>query len=282
MEPFGIESATAQPPRCCMGACVITDAERYTSVAESIDPASAVALINRYFESLFGPVYEHGGFVSDVKGDGMLAVWTDASPGAELRARVCRACLELADNAAQFRRGFPAHGLTTRIGAYFGPIALAAVGALAHYEYRAVGDTVNTSSRLEQLNKQLGTRVLVSATLAEGLDEFLFRDLGEFELRGKRNRVRVFELLARRDAASAQQIRLCEDYAAALDAQRDGRWREARARLHALCARSPHDRPARRLLQRCEEALAVRARCAALSRRLALAGFAPGLASAGA
>jgi adenylate cyclase len=175
------------PDRHCFGACVITDAERYTSVAESVDPGEAVEFINRYLQVLFKPVYDNGGVVADVRGDGMLAVWAETAPSAELRARVCRACLQIAADSERF---FP-----TRIGAYYGPIALATVGTAAHREYRAVGDTVNTASRLEALNKQLGTRVLVSASLAEGLGGFRFRDLGEVELRGKRNPVHVLELL---------------------------------------------------------------------------------------
>jgi adenylate cyclase len=239
-----------------MGACVTTDAERFTSVAERIGPAAAVECINRYFEVLFRPVYDNGGFISDVKGDGALAIWAEFSPDPELRAKVCRACLEMAGNAAQFHRRYPEQGWATRIGAYFGPIALATVGALEHYEYRAVGDTVNTSSRLEELNKRLGTRLLVSAELVEGLDEFLYRDLGEFELRGKQRRVRVCELVARRDEASDRQLRLCEDFAAAMLAQCAGRLEEAHSGLVELCARHPEDGPSRFQLRRCRLALA--------------------------
>lgn len=187
----------------CMGACVITDAEHYASVAERIDPAATVDFINRYLEVLFRPVFENGGLVSDVKGDGMLAVWTEAAPSAELRARVCRACLQIAEESERFFRAFPGYGLATRVGAFYGPLALATVGTPAHHEYRAVGDTVNTASRLEDLNKRLGTRVLVSASLAEGLPGFRLRDLGELELRGKRNRVRVLELLSYESQASS-------------------------------------------------------------------------------
>lgn len=182
-----------------MGACVITDAARYTSVAERIDPSATVDFINRYLEVLFKPVFENGGLISDVKGDGMLAVWTEPTPTADLRARVCRACLQIAEDSARFFRAFPGYGLATRIGAVYGPIALATVGTSAHHEFRAVGDTVNTASRLEGLNKELGTRVLVSASIAQGLDDFLFRDLGEVRLRGKRNTVRVLELRARHE-----------------------------------------------------------------------------------
>ncbi len=187
----------------CMGACVMVDAERYTSIAEGIDAASTVDFINRYLEVLFKPVFENGGVISDVKGDGMLAVWTEPSPTAELRARVCRACLQIAEDSARFFRSVPGFGLTTRIGAYYGPLALATVGTSAHHEFRAVGDTVNTASRLEALNKELGTRILVSGSLAEGLTSFRFRDLGEVELRGKRNHVQVLELIGPQETAAA-------------------------------------------------------------------------------
>jgi adenylate cyclase len=177
----------------CFGACVITDAGHYTAIAERIDAAKAVDLVNCYLEVLFKPVFVNGGAVSDVKGDGMLAVWTEPAPSAELRSRVCRACLQMAEGAERFARSLP--GFTTRIGASYGPLALAAIGTPEHHEYRAVGDTVNTASRLEALNKALGTRVLVSASLAEGLPGLRVRDLGKVRLPGKANRVGVLELL---------------------------------------------------------------------------------------
>jgi len=248
--------------KSCLGACVMTDAEFYTSIAEGIDPVSAVDFINRYFALLFRPVFDHGGFVSDLKGDGMLAVWTDGASASELRRRVCLACLEMAESGRQFSRTHGRRGYSTRIGACFGPLALATVGTPAHNEYRAVGDTVNTSSRLEQLNKDLGTRILVCAHLAEGQNEFLFRDLGPFQLRGKLNRVHVYELVGLADAVSEGQRRLCTEFAAALAAYQHHRLTEAEERLRALYARHPGDGPSRFYLMRCQQSIADRAQSA--------------------
>lgn len=256
-----MEQGAINDVRLCTGACVITDAERYTSVAEAIDPAGVFDFVNRYLEVLFRPVYRNAGFVADVRGDGMLAVWTAACPDTELRSRVCRACLDIAGSAADFASG----GLQTRIGAHFGPIALGTVGTSAHYEYRAVGDTVNTSSRLEQLNKELGTRVLVSRELAAGLDDFLFRDLGEVRLRGKRNEVRVLELMGEREAATPRQVRLATEFSAVVAAEQSGRWREALERLRDLQASYPRDRPTHLHVKRCEQALLDRGGFAALA-----------------
>src|SRR5712692_4917524 len=174
------------PPRHCLAACLITDAERYTALTESMEPSAVVELINRYFGALFGPVLDNGGIVSDVKGDGLLAVWNYDSAGAQFKMRVCKACVEIVAAVDKLNKQHPAHRLPTRLGVDFGPIALARVGAHARSDYRAVGDPVNTASRLEALSQALRTRVLVTDAFAQGVSGFLFRDLGSFQLRGKR------------------------------------------------------------------------------------------------
>src|SRR5690348_5212455 len=243
--------------RSCLAACVVSDAEGYTGLAEGMDPPQPVELVNRYFGELFAAVLGNHGAVIDVKGDGVLAVWTTEGAGtsaalsAPLRTRVCGACLQMLAAAERFNRSSPGRGLPTRIGVDFGPILLANVGALARYEYRAIGDTVNTASRLEELNKLLGTRLLVSETLAESVDALVFRDLGPFVLRGKRAPVRVFEIVAERPHASREQVLLCRRFAIAREMYEAGRIDEARLQFSALRAAFPHDAPTRFFLQRC-------------------------------
>ena len=239
--------------RDCLAACAMTDAEGYTGVAERMEPPELVALVNRYFRALFRAVLGNGGLVQDVKGDGILAVWTNEAPDAALRAQVCRSCLQMLEASDRFNLCFPARRLPTRIGVDFGPIALANVGAFARYEYRAVGDTVNTSGRLEQLNKLLGTRVLVSEQLAAGVEAFLFRDLGSFVLRGKRAPLRVFELVAAKAAATRRQRALCDAFGPALAAYERGDGERARDAFSGLHERYPEDGPTRVYLRRCLE-----------------------------
>lgn len=247
----------------------MTDAEGYTSLAERMDPMLLVEFVNRYFQALFAAILANGGAVLDVKGDGLLAVWTSDSPDIRMRALVCGGCLQILEAAERFNCQFPASRLPTRIGVDFGAIVLAEVGAFARYEYRAIGDPVNTSSRLEQLNKQLGTRLLVSQHLAEGVEGFVFRDLGYFALPGKRSHLRVFELVAERVSATQRQFDICRAFAPALAAYEAGRLSEAAARFGALGERYPEDGPARFYLERCAE----RQKRAELSR--ASAGLAP-------
>ena len=128
----------AEAGRSCLAACAITDAEGYTGLAEGMAPPQLAELVNRYFGELFAAVLGNHGVVIDVKGDGILAVWTSEAPGAGLRTRVCGACLQILDAAERFNRSSPGRGLPTRIGVDFGPIVLANVGAHARYEYRAI------------------------------------------------------------------------------------------------------------------------------------------------
>lgn len=256
LQTFDVSAAaSAGMGRSCLAACVMTDAEGYTGLAEGMAPPQLAELVNRYLGELFSAVLGNHGAVVDLKGDGILAVWTSEGSGAgasaAVRTLVCGACLQILDAAERFNRSSPGRGLPTRIGVDFGPIVLANVGALERYEYRAIGDTVNTSSRLEELNKTLGTRLLVSEQLGEGVQGFLFRDLGTFVLRGKRSPVRVLELLAERSRASREQVLLCRRFAIARDMYEAGRLDEARLQFSALRAAFPRDGATRFFLQRC-------------------------------
>jgi adenylate cyclase len=151
--------------------------------------------------------------VSDVVGDAMLAIWPDRTP--DTRSRVLHALLEMLDAVSEFNAKLAGNKLNTRFGVDWGRVALTTVGSDVHYEYRAVGDAVNTAQRIQELNKRLKTRILVSGplmTLADG--EFLSRDLGSFLLRGKSHPVRVHELMGLTKTASAADVELCTRSAA--------------------------------------------------------------------
>ena len=76
-------------------ACVMTDVEDFTTLSQTLAPAQVSVLLGQYFEAIFKPVADHGGFVCDLKGDSILALWTDPGSDPGVRARVCDACLDL-------------------------------------------------------------------------------------------------------------------------------------------------------------------------------------------
>jgi adenylate cyclase len=219
--------------------CVATDAAQFTTFAESMASESVTDFLNEYFDSLFKPVLDHDGFVSDVVGDAMLAIWPDK--GKETRQGVCTALLEMRDAADEFNRRSADNRMATRFGANWGKVTLATVGARAHYEYRAVGDTVNTSSRIQELNKKFDTRILVSHSLVAGVEGFAVRDLGLFLLRGRETPERIYELIQTKARATPAQLELVSEFGEALQTLHFGKKAAALAAFQGIRARHPSD-----------------------------------------
>jgi adenylate cyclase len=235
------------------GTCLSTDAHQYTALSETMDPADLGAFMNRYYAVLFEPVKRHGGLVQDVVGDSMLAIWATTEPDLSLRNGACLAALDIVSAVDRFNQTSGRLALPTRIGLHSGRLLLGSVGAMDHYEYRAVGDIVNTATRLEGLNKHLGTRLLVSAEALEGLDGLLSRELGSFLLAGKSRPVVVHELVMQAADATPLDRDRCAIFAEALGAYRRGAWPEAlRLWDDALRAYGGQDGPSRFYLRLCE------------------------------
>ena len=233
-------AATRKSVECV---CVATDAARFTTLAESMESEALTDFLNEYFDALFKPVIEHGGFVSDVVGDAMLAIWPDR--GIDTRRGVCSALLEMRAAADEFNRRVAGDRLVTRFGANWGKVTLATVGARAHYEYRAVGDPVNTAGRIEELNKKFDTRILVSRSLVEGIEGFVMRDLGSFLLRGKKTPERIFELMNEQALASSAELDLAARFGAAFQTLQEGDKAAALAAFQTIRALYPADGPTR-------------------------------------
>ena len=237
-------------------ACVATDAANFTPLAESMTPEQLSDFLNHYFETLFGRVANHGGFVSDVLGDAMLAIWPHRS--GDTHTRLLRALLEMRNAAQLFNERLAGNRLMTRFGVDWGRVALTTVGAHAHYEYRAVGDAVNTATRIQELNKKLGTRVLLSRpAIGEAGNDFLVRDLGHFLLRGKSHAVHVYELLESRAIATPEQSDLCRRFADCMEAINNGDNAAALSLFRSVQAVFPSDGPTAFYLRTLESGLSL-------------------------
>lgn len=212
------------------GAVLCSDGARYSTLSEALAPRELSAFMNRYFESIFRAVHEHGGTVCDVVGDSMMALWSGAEPSLDLRVRSCLAGLDIARAVDRFNRLSEIHRLHTRMGLHYGKISIGNVGGAGHYEYRAVGDVVNTSARIEGLNKKLGTQILVSEELLEQVDRFHTRRMGKFLFVGKTRPIVIHELVCLREEAGTEQRVLAALFEEALNAYVDRRW-EAAVRL---------------------------------------------------
>jgi len=247
-----------QGNRVVYGSCLATDAANYTTLAEQMEPARLAGVMNDYFAQLFVPVERSGGVVVDVVGDAMVAIWVAPASDASLRRNACEAALDIVQAVERFTlppSDRPA--LPTRLALHAGNMLVGNIGASQHYEYRAVGDIVNTASRLQGLNKLLGTRLLATSITVQGLDGLVVRRLGSFMLVGKAAALSVVELAGREGQVAEACRQLCRQFELALACHDAGDWSGAAEQFAGLLQAWPDDGPSRFYLARCRALMAA-------------------------
>jgi len=177
------------------GTCMITDIEGYTTVAESVTAEHLAGLTREYFAILTDLTRLNGGELIDLEGDSMTAVWTSDVATADTQSRATNAALAITRALHEFRQSHPDTPFSTRIGLHSGWMSATNIGGGNTYRHRVIGDVVNTASRLESLNKRLGTSVLASREVIADTQELLIRPVGTFLLKGKRDPLEVVEIL---------------------------------------------------------------------------------------
>lgn len=236
------------------GVCLATDAEQYTQLAETTPPEILTRLMNNYYETLFAAVRSHQGIISDVIGDAMLALWLSEQASTENYIQACLAAIQIKQSIHK-RYSLDNHYicLPTRMGLHAGQIMMGNVGAMDHYEYRAVGDIVNTTNRIESLNKHLGTHLLASQQVLQQTEQFLCREMGHFRLAGKQQAVTLYEIIDIEAHASDDDKRLCEQFNDALSLFKQANFMAALSAFSDICKQIPTDGPANFYLQQCNQ-----------------------------
>ncbi|NOT84824.1 MAG: adenylate/guanylate cyclase domain-containing protein [Methylococcaceae bacterium] len=224
------------------GVCLATDAGQYTTLSETLDPQVLHNLINTYYAVVFSQIKQHDGIISDVIGDASMAIWAKPQLDVQPRISACKAALAINAATEAFNQSQP-YQLPTRLGLHYGEMRLGNVGAVDHFEYRAIGDTVNTASRIENLNKLLGTRILVSVSVINNLPDFYSREMGIFVLKGKTVPIRIFELLGRTEQLAEDWQSLTTQFSNALSLFQHYQWEAALAAFAQLSKQYPEDGP---------------------------------------
>ena len=179
-------------------ATLFTDIASFTALVETLEPDALGPLLNDYLTGMTDLVFSYDGTVAKIVGDALHVLFGAPGEQADHAARAVNCALALDGFAQSFRECWQQKGITlgvTRIGAHAGPAIVGNFGGGRFFDYTAYGDTVNVAARLEAANKQLGTRVCVSATLAAMVEQFRGRPVGDLILRGKTEALRAFEPL---------------------------------------------------------------------------------------
>ena len=174
---------------------MFTDIADFTKVSEGMDSAELAKLMNNYFEKAISCVYETDGFLVKLIGDALFAIWNAPIEQPDHTRRVFQTALLLQDRVATFRAPSGII-LRTRIGIHTGVADVGNFGSAKRFDYTAIGESINLASRLEGLNKHLGTHILASRDAQTAVaDRFQFRCVGRFRFKGFEKVVDVYELL---------------------------------------------------------------------------------------
>ena len=178
---------------------VFTDVRGFTTIAESADPDVLLLQTSRYFAALTEAFLAEGGTVDKFIGDAVMVFWNAPDPQPDHVSRACRAVLAAKAAGERLNAEFEAEGLTpffTRFGIHVGEAVVGNVGSTERMNYTALGNTVNLAARLEGLNKQVGTAVLVSEDVYLRVrDQFEFRALDAVVAKGMTKETRILELV---------------------------------------------------------------------------------------
>jgi class 3 adenylate cyclase len=237
-----------------------SDLADFTRLCEGLTPDAAVRFLNRYFSMMSEVIRTQQGIVDKYIGDSVMAFWGPPFTEATDHARLCCiAALEQMDHLEAFRASLPelfgvTYGLpevNVRMGIASGEVTVGNIGSETSRSYTVIGDTVNLASRLEQANKFYGTRILVSEGTRDLAGESLaFREIDSLRVVGKRETVRVFELLGYSSELSEAARQLTQTFETGLACYRSQDWDAAEAAFRECRAIQPDDPPSQAMLER--------------------------------
>jgi adenylate cyclase len=178
---------------------LFTDVTNFTGIAEAADPDSLMRQTSRHLAALTDAFHAEGGTVDKFIGDSVMVFWNAPHLQLDHVERACRAALAARAASDALNTQFEAEGLppfAVRVGIHFGDAVVGNVGSAERMNYTVLGNSVNLAARLEGLNKEYGTTILVSEAVRERVEHrFRFDPVASVIAKGMTTETRVYELV---------------------------------------------------------------------------------------
>jgi class 3 adenylate cyclase/DNA-binding winged helix-turn-helix (wHTH) protein len=222
-----------------------SDIVDFYGIMERADPARLIQYTSRYFAAMSKEIRRQRGTVDKFIGDMIMAIWNAPADDPDHAANACAGALGFMRangrlNAEFEREGWPAY--RTRCGLHTGEAVVGNIGSEDHVNYTALGGTVNLAARLEGLNKNYGTSILVSSTVRQRAESrFVFRSVDRISPRPFAEAFEIHELRCERGDDAAKDVELCREWEVVYAALRDGPLTAAEQELAAFLAKYPED-----------------------------------------
>jgi len=244
---------------------MFSDIRGFTTISEKLDAQELALFLNQYLSDMTSLVFDHHGTLDKYIGDAVMAFWGAPFEEPGHAAKACKAALKMMDRVRELQKQWAAEGkphLDIGIGLNTGMASVGNMGSALRYGYTALGDAVNLASRLEGLNKDYGTHIIVNESTYQAAKEsgFLFRELDLIRVKGKLQPVTIWELIGREGEDTVygapeearSRVELFQS-ARALYGRR--RWQAAQQAFQEILDKWGDDGPSRAYWKRCQEYL---------------------------
>ena len=239
---------------------LFSDVRGFTTISERLDAQELARLLNGYLTEMTRIIFRHQGTLDKYIGDAVMAIWGAPFTEPKHGERCCEAALSMLSRLSELQQGWLSEGLPAMeigIGINTGIASVGNMGSSLRYGYTAMGDTVNLASRLEGLNKEYGTSILISESTRADVtnDQIIIREIDFIRVKGKNQPVTIFEILSRQAAANDGKA-LVEMFGQGREAYKTRNWHAAKTAFEEVLRRWPDDGPSRVFRGRCDEYLA--------------------------
>lgn len=235
--------------------CLSTDMQGFSTIAEHMRPAELAVFLNDYFDTLAKPLSDYDVTITEFRADAIMCAWTGDEADVEIRRKPILASLQAADAIEDFKARHDAFETSLRIGLSTGEVYVGHSGGGGHFVYSIVGDCANTASRIESLNKHMGSKILATESTIEGIDGLLLRPVGQFVFVGKSEVLPIFEILSLSSDATRKQIELSDRFATGIKLFTACKWKSASTFFKSILRDYPKDGPSRYYAKLCQQRL---------------------------
>ena len=235
---------------------MFSDIRGFTTISEKLTPEELVHLLNEYLTAMTDIVFKYEGLLDKYIGDAIMAVFGAPVDQPDHALRSCRTALEMMATLKGLQQKWAAEGrpfVDIGVGINSGDMVVGNMGSNMRFDYTVMGDNVNLSSRLEGINKEYGTHIVISEFTYEVVKEEVFcRELDAVRVKGKKLPVKIYELICeRKDAAEHEEY--IGRFHAGLAHYKAAHWDEGIAAFKSVLEIRPDDPPAKLYIQRCQD-----------------------------
>ena len=234
-----------------------SDAAGFTTISEKLKPEELVELLNEYLTEMTDIILKYDGTVDKYEGDAIIAFFGAPISIDDQALKACRTAIEMQKKLKILREKWRSENkpeLFVRIGLNTGPMVVGNMGSRTRMDYTIMGDAVNLASRLEGINKNYNTFIMISEeTFRSAQDAIVARELDIIRVKGKSEPVKVYELIDTKEEADSQQLKILEIFQTGLEKYREKKWKEALDYFNQVLMLDKNDGPSLVYIQRCEE-----------------------------